>query len=685
MRRFFGLVFFLICATLLQAQAVHPNVIIARDSFGVPHIFGKTDADAAYGLAWAHCEDDFKDIQQNLLAAKGMLGRVIGKEGVLFDFALQFFGIDTLVENRYEKDLSPDFKKVVESYIWGVNDYAAKHPDEVLIKSALPFRPQDVIKGTTLNLTLFAGAGIALKAIKENRIEFFFQPNEIGSNSMAISGNRTDDGKAWLLVNSHQPIEGRFAWYEAHIVSDEGWNIIGGLFPGGATVFLGTNPFLGWAHTTNYHNFGDIYKLKRKGNKYLYDGAWKPFSSRTIHLKIRLGKIVLPVSKKLLACEYGPVFTTRHGSYALRFPGYMDIRAGEQWYRMDKAKNWQEFEQAIYMQALPLFNITYADRENNIFWQSGCQIPLRDSSFNWNLPLNGTLSKYKWTRLLPYQSKPQLFNPSCGYVFSCNQTPLSASSPACNWHGYFPGMQMFNYNRGERFGEMLDSIKGKFGWADFLRIKFDKRYAPDGSYARNFRALYNLDAHKHPAIADAILKLKNWNWCGTIDNRDAPVAMLAHEFLMKKLNGPFAFLMIKKDTITENEAVDAVTRAKKFLLQTHGSIDIPLGDLQRHIRGNISLPASGLREVPRACDTKLWDKKTGIYRRTGGDSYIQLVRFGKNGVELNTVNAYGASSRPDSKHFTDQMQMFENGQFKKMTFDKDEILKHAEKIYRPGE
>jgi len=681
---------FLLATLLLVSKTgncqINPQqVTIARDSFGVPHIFGKTDADASYGLAWAHCEDDFKDIQENLLAAKGLLGSVLGKEGVLFDYGMKFFGIDTLVDNNYDKDLSPDYKKVIEAYVQGVNDYAAKHPDEVLIKKALPFTAKDAIKGYTLNLTLFAGAGMALKAIKENRVEFFYQPNETGSNAMAISGLRTEDGKVWLLVNSHQPIEGRFAWYEAHVVSEEGWNIIGGLFPGGATIFVGTNQHLGWAHTTNYHNFGDIYKLTHRGNKYWYDGAWKSFQKRTVHLTIKLGAIKVGVNKAIRYCEYGPVFQTKHGWYALRFPGYMDIRAGEQWYRMNKANNWSEFEKAIKMEAIPLFNIMYGDRDGNIFWQSGCQIPLRDSTLNWHVPIDGTSSKYKWTQLLSYQRKPALFNPSCGFVYSCNQTPYLTSGPECNWKGNFVGIQKFNYNRGEQFDEMLNSVKGKFTWQYFLRIKFDKSYSKDASYARNFGGIFKLDEHKYPDIADAIIKLKHWDWTGNTDNRDAALAMLMHENLMKKLNGPFAFLMIQDKPIAETEAVEAIRRAKQFLLKTHGSIDIPLGDLQRHIRGNISLPASGLREVPRACDIKLFDAKKGIYRCAGGDGYIQLVKFSKDSVELNTINAYGASSHQDSNHYTDQMEMFEHEQFKQMTFDKAAILMKAERIYHPGE
>jgi len=674
--------------TLNMLAQINPaSITIARDSFGVPHIFGKTDADAAYGLAWAHAEDDFKNIQYNLLAGKGMLGEVLGKDGVLFDFGLKFLRIDSLVEARYEHDLSADFKKVLEGYARGINDFAAAHPDEVLLKKMLPVTPKDMVKGYTLQTSLLAGLGMALKAIRDNKISEYYSPNDQGSNAMAISPSHTTDGAAYLLINSHQPIEGRFAWYEAHIQSEEGWNFIGGLFPGGATCFVGSNPHLGWAHTTNYHNFGDIYLLEinpKNKNQYKYDGAWRYFSKRNIRLKLKLGFIRLGVKREVLETEYGPVFKTKHGMYAIRFPSYNDIRAAEQWYRMNKARSFSEFEDALRMEAVPLFNVIYADREGNIFFHSGGKIPKRNPALRWNAPITANTSEYKWDELLSYEQKPSILNPGCGFVYNCNQSPLYCSGNECEWQGSFTGLQQFVYNRGERFREMLERHEGKFSWQDFLRIKFDKAYNDTGTYARNFAALYSLDEKKYPDIADAISRLKKWNRKGDIGNTEASLALVVHDVLRKKCDCPFAMLMIRKRAITEAEADEAIREAKKFLLKTHGSLDIPLGDIQRHIRGNVSIPASGLREVPRAADGVLYDKKKGIYRIESGDGYIQIVKFYKDRIELNSINAYGASAKPDSPHYTDQMELFEKEQFKQMTFDKEAILRSSEKIYHPG-
>jgi acyl-homoserine-lactone acylase len=405
----------------LYSQINPENITIARDSFGVPHIFGKTDAEVAYGLAWAHSEDDFENIQYNVLAGKGMLGRVLGKDGVLFDFGLQFLNLDSTVEARYEKDISAEYKKVLEGYVQGLNAYAEAHPKEKIYKKAFPFTAKDVLKGAVLQTSLMAGVGMALKSIRDGRIKEFYEINDVGSNAMAIAPSHTEDGKTYLAINSHQPIEGRFAWYEAHLQSEEGWDIIGGLFPGGSTIFVGTNKYLGWAHTTNYHTFGDIYKIEiNPDNKkqYKYDGKWLDFGKRVAKLKVKLIGIKIPVKKKILITEYGPTFKNKDGLYAIRFPAYEDIRATDQWYRMNKAKNFTEFETAVKMQAIPLFNIVYGDHEGNIYLHSGGIVPKRNPKLNWSQPIVGTSSAYKWTETLPYNRMPTVLNPDCGFVYN---------------------------------------------------------------------------------------------------------------------------------------------------------------------------------------------------------------------------------------------------------------------------
>lgn len=679
----------LFCASFGQIQAqVNPkNVTIVRDSFGVPHIYGNTDADAAYGLAWAHAEDDFIHIQHNLLAGKSMLGRVLGKEGVLFDFGMQFLSIDSLVEARYELDLSPEYRKVLEGYTQGLNAFAAAHQHEILVKNSFPAHPKDLVKGYVLNTSLMAGVGLTLKAIKENRLEEFFSASEVGSNAIAVAPQRMADGMGYLNINSHQPLEGRVAWYEAHIASNEGWDIIGGLFPGGTTIFVGSNRNLGWAHTVNYHVFGDAYLLEinpKNKNQYKYDGQWHNFYVKKAKLKVKVAGLKIGVSKKVRISTYGPVFETKkHGWYALRFPSYKDIRAAEQWYRMNKANNLAAFKDALKMQALPLFNVVYADKEGNIMMHSAGKIPDRNPNLDWTLPIRANTSAYKWDKIIPFDKMPHSENPDCGFVFNANNTPLHCTGEECNPQLSFPGLQTFEYNRGEVFGTFFNAHKGKFTEADVEGIKYNTSYHPKGSYADKFKALFELDATKYPDIADAIAKFKKWDLHGEATNPHAALALVTHDFLKKAVDAPFGLLMIRKQRISESEAVGAIREAKKFLMKTHGSIDVPLGEVQRLQRGTVSLPAHGLVEVPRAATPSLYDKKRGLYRITHGDGYIQKVRFDKDGAKISSVNSFGASSRPDSPHFTDQMELYTNQQYKPMTFDRAEIERTAKRIYHP--
>lgn len=661
------------------------GLIIARDSFGVPHIFAPTDVQCAYGLAWATCEDQFPLVQEALLPSRGRLGRLKGKEGLVFDFALRFMGLDTLIPQRYEMDLSPEFRKIVEAYVQGVNDYARTHPSEILDPELFPVTPHDVIAGYVVSGALMSGVGMALKAIRENRISLFYAPNETGSNAIAVAPHRTEDGRSWLLLNSHQPNEGRFAWYEAHVCSEEGTNMLGALFPGGVTLFTGVNERLGWAHTTNYHTFGDIYSLQVRRSHYLFDGQWIPFKKRSIKLWLKLGKIKILVKKKLYHAVHGPVLR-RHGRwYALRFPAWTDIRSAEQWWRMGKAHNLQAFEEALKMDALPLFNVIYADADGNIFLHSGGKTPLRDTLLLWKQPMPGDNPKAVWKDFLPYERKPRILNPTCGYLYNANNTPAHYAHPACEDYQppYWPGFQLFDYNRGDRLRALLGAVKERFTRAHFWAIKNDPCYAFDGAYQKNFAALYTLDEKKYSRLAEAIVMLKNWNRCGDLENEAASLALITHHFLMKKYRMPFAMLMIKKEPLTEEECVKALDKAVSFMRKKYGSLYVPLGQIQRLMRDTVSLPVSGLREVPRAIDTRLHDKRRGVWRVTGGDTYILWACFGREGPELESVNTYGASGRPDSPHYTDQMRLFAQQKTKPMTLSKEEILRKAVKIYSP--
>ena len=201
--------------------------------------------------------------------------------------------------------------------------------------------------------------------------------SSIGSNGFAFNSLKTTDGKSYLNINTHQPLEGPFAWYEAHVNSDEGWNMLGGLFPGLPLPVIGTNDNLGWTHTYNYPDMNDVFQLvinPKNKNQYKLDGQWVDFEIKSIRLKVKsLLGIKIKVGRKIIWSKFGPVIKNKKGYFAFFSQSLNNISAIEQWLKMNKATNFKEFEDALKLLGIPRFNIVYADKEDNIFYMSNAR------------------------------------------------------------------------------------------------------------------------------------------------------------------------------------------------------------------------------------------------------------------------------------------------------------------------
>jgi len=672
-------------------QKIDPaKVTIVRDTYGVPHIYGKTDAETAYGFAWAHAEDDFATIQRSLLAARGRLGEVDGKEGVLFDFFSGFLSSREYVAQHYETDLQPETRAYLEGYVQGLNDYAAAHPEEILLKDALPFTPQDVCVGYCTSLWLFCGAGRSLQKIAKNEYREVL-PEDVGSNAMALNKNKTEDNSVMLANNSHQPLEGRFSWYEAHLVSEQGMNVMGGVFPGGASIFLGTSPNHAWAHTFNYNDYCDTYKLTlnpKNKDEYWFDGKWLPLTKRKIKLKVKLfGGIKITVKRTVYETVYGPAMKNKYGIFAVRVPRENVIKSVEQWLQMGKAQNLDGFMKALRLDGLPMWNIVYADREQNIYYISQGHYPVRNPKYNWENVLPGDTSATLWTEIVPFDQRPQYLNPECGYVFNANNSPATATCPDLNLRPdqvkHLVGFQTIETNRGLRLLELF-SQDDKISWEEFLDIKYDLNYPKGQIVDKLLDTPRQLDAQQYPDIADALEALRTWNMNAGVDNRQAALFLLMFHSLTEDYKfSRFDLAMGKQPPV--DYWVGVIRNAKSYLMKNFNKIDIALGEVQRHIRGKVSMPIGGLPDVLAAMTSKPYEK-TQFFRANNGDSFIQLVQFLPDGTQrIQTVNAYGASNHPDSKHYTDQMELFTQQKTKPMTFDKAQILQNAERVYTPAE
>jgi len=672
--KFLFLLFFIEFFSFSNAQINPKNIDIVRDKWGVPHIYGKTDAETAYGLAWAHAEDDFKTIQQTLMLGKGLLGLKFGKKGAAVDYFVGLIRARKVAHDSINT-LSPAYRKVLQGYILGINAYAKTQKKEVVMRKIFPVTEEDLLTSYVVSLSVMDKVDRVVGDLFKNKITE--NPYSIyGSNAIAISAKKTTNGKTFLDINSHQPLEGPLSWYEAHLVSDEGWNILGGLFAGGTSVFQGVNSYLGWGHTVNYPDKVDVFKLKMHPtlkNTYQFDGKWLKLEVKKIKLKIRFLGIPIGIKKKAYWSVYGATVKNDSGFYSVRFAANMGVKAPEQWYYMDKAKDLSEFKKILQMTAITGFNIVYADKYDSIFYVSNGKIPLRNPMYHWDHVLPGNTSKTLWTKFHPSTDLPQITNPKSGYLFNMNNTVYNASGDEDNLNpkklDQTMGYPFKDNNRSIRFQQLIHQLN-KVSYKDFKRIKYDITLPDSLYYSMDANLFFKVNANKYPNLKNYIEGLQKWNRKADKNSYGATLFKVLYDMVSR---GGYK-------SITMKNVPEIIAKAQAHLIKNFNTIRVKLGTYQVHQRGNVQLPVEGLPDVIAATYTKPYKNKERIF---AGESYIMLVQFDKNGPIFETVNAYGASNHPDSKHYTDQMQLYVNHKLKKMTLNKAEIYKNAERIYHP--
>ena len=668
----------------ISAQINPANITIARDSFGVPHIFAPTDPEVAYGLAWAHAEDDFETIQLMILSGKAKLGTALGKKGAEADYVINLLRIRKTVDEQWNT-LSPDFVALINGYLDGLNAYAKAHPKEIKYKKAFPINEKEYMTAVVFSTSLFCGVDNALPQILGGKVATLPGFNPQGSNSFAMNSVKTTTGESFLAINAHQPNTGPVAFYEAHVQSEQGWNMLGGLFPGGCLIFHGTNEYLGWAHTNNYQDKLDIYQLEinpANNNQYKFDGQWVNLEVNKARLKVK--GVPVTISKKIYWSKYGATLKTDKGVFSIRLPATMDIKALEEWYRMNKAKNFTEFYKAVSMMSLPMFNIMYADRYDTVFYISNGKMPRRnpDTSYHWKSTLPGNTSATLWTEFKTIKELPQYINPPSGYMFNNNHSPFLATDPQFNLDknkaDKTDGYEMYHNNRSKRVTELLYNT-GKIDYNTFKRIKFDQQLPQQLQYTYGIDSMFNLNAVEFPALKEVITTFQSWDKKATADSKGAAIFIITYYYLADKLKGTPARL------VTKSEAIETFQYVYDHMMKNFGKTDLMLGDVEKLVRGDDARPAWGFPDVLTPTFSEPW--KNGMRIVTGGDAYICFVRYPKDGSLpiIESVNTFGASMNPSSPHFKDQMAMFQNQQTKHMTLDKQEVLRTAEKIYHPGE
>ena len=659
------------------------QVKIYRDNWGVPHIYGNTDEDAAYGLAYAHAEDDFATIQDILLVSRGIVASVKGRDSAPIDYLVGLLGIWDNVEANIDK-LSPKVIAICNAYADGINRYIEKHPKE-LLGNIYPLTGKDIIAGfafrTPLMFRLDSYIQELMKDEKPNFSKFADTATEFsmyGSNMFAVAPRRSADGHTRIAINSHQPWEGPVTWYEAHIHSNEGWNITGALFPGSPVILKGHNKDIGWSHTVNSPDLVDIYELTinpENENQYLLDGQWIDFEIESLPINIKLlGPINWTFNRDLFYSKHGPVLKTSHGVYAIRYAGHGLIGQVEQWYKMNKATNLNEFKDAMRMMQIPMFNTLYADKSGNIFYIYNALIPKRKPGLKWHGIVPGDKSDLIWDSYYSFNELPQSTNPKSGYLQNCNSTPYLATIGRGNPKKTLPnntGIEDFQTNRAYRANELYGQDKS-ITKEEFYEYKYDTYYSQNSvmKYALN-RFLEEIDTNDS-LLLEGIEILENWDLGNQKESRGAALAQLTFKLTydINDFNYNYEVFFRK------------FQEATSFLMSEFGQLDIQLGELQLLKRGDVEYPLDGGPDILRAVYSKMDNNRKVA---THGDCYFQMVDWDKNGeLTAESIHQYGSATLDEnSVHYNDQSELFSTMRMKPSYLKLEDITNELENSYKP--
>jgi acyl-homoserine-lactone acylase len=682
------------------------DVRILRDTYGVPHIYGRTDVDVAFGLAYAHAEDDFATIQQSLMTSRGRLGLVDvqtprlmnaltnaaglgawfetrGADPAATDFFVQLLRVRARIDAGYEREISAPARAVLGAYADGLNLYAAEHPDQV-VAGFTPVEGRDVAAGFVFFTPLFFGLERHIRDLFEPTRRYEVSMGEGGgSNAMAVAPKRSADGVTRLLINSHQPYTGPLAWYEARLKSDEGWDMAGGVFPGSPFILHGFGPKLGWANTVNTPDLADVYVLTvnpDNPNQYKFDGAWRDFTHGEAEVQLRLfGPVAIRATRELLWSVHGPVVVRPHGTYAIRYATHDRINQVDEYFALNKAQSWADFEAALKLQATPSQNYTYADATGRIAYIYNAVFPKRDPAYDWQKYVPGDTSRTLWTAYLPFEAIPKVVDPAAGFIYNANNTPFTATAADedLRLEDFSPtlGVETRVTNRGLRLAEQL-SADPSITRDEFRAIKFDKTYSRRSQMADVVKELLAHDFGGDELMTKAQAVLRGYDMTAEAESRGAALAIMTA-------------LPAVAPTFEGKPGLDPVPLFRKAadLLMTHyGRLDPTWGEVNRFRRGSIDEGVGGGPDILRAIESGLEPGPDGKFEARKGDTLIYFVEWDADGkVGAQSIHQFGSATLDaSSPHYADQAPLYLREETKPVWLDETELRQHLEREYRPG-
>jgi acyl-homoserine lactone acylase PvdQ len=706
-----------------EKQAQQVNII--RDNYGIPHIYGKTDADAVFGLLYAQCEDDFKRVEMNYIEKLGRMSEIKGESSLQDDLYIKLIIDSAEAVADYKK--SPLWlQKLLNAYADGINYYLYKHPE---VKPALltRFKPWYQLLWTDGSIGAISTGDVTEADVKNFYFgsneqvvakKDFFEEQSSGSNGFAIAPSKTASGNAILYINPHVTFYFR---PEVHVVSNEGLNVYGAVTWGQFFIYQGFNEYCGWMHTSSNVDVADMYKEKivKKDNGifYEYEKKLKPVTQKLITLRYKRDDEIKTKVITTYYTHHGPIMANRNGQW-ISVRGYnRALKSLIQSFQRTKAKGLEDYKKNMSLHANTSNNTVFADNKGNIAYWHGDYVPRRDKKFNWSNPVDGTTAATEWKGLHTLDEIVHVYNPKTGWIQNCNSTPYTVSGSSSpkkftesggeNYPAYMaPDGENF---RGVNAARVL-SIENKFTIDKTIAAGYDRKLsameilvpALVSSFEKNVLPTDSLYAQ----LAEPIQTLKKWDYYSAENSVATTLAIEWAEKLTASIRRIYIdegwddqVTLVKKfaATATKNELLPPLLAVLKELKTKFGKWQIPWGDINRYQRISSDIAQKYLDDQPSfpvGFASASWGQLpsynsryySGTNKRYGvsGNSFICAVEFGKK-IKAKSLLAGGNSGNPSSSHFTDQLEMYTKGQFKDVLFYKEDVLKHAERSYHPGE
>lgn len=694
------------------------NTEIIRDDFGVPHIYGKTDADAVFGLLYAQCEDDFNRVERNYIWAIGRLAEVEGEELLYSDLRARLYMTKEEAIKNYKE--SPEWLQVLcVAFADGINYYLKTHPEvqPKLITHFEPWMPMyfsegsiggDLERVSTRKIKEFYGESENKVAVNEGLIRLK-DDEPRGSNGFAISGDKTKSGDAMLLINPHTSF---FFRGEVHVVSEEGLNAYGAVTWGQFFVYQGFNEKTGWMHTSTGTDIIDEFEetIVKEGSKmsYEYGDELRPIDSVEVTLNYKNSDGIQEKKFMMYRTHHGPITHANNDKWVATALMWSPVKALEQSFTRTKKFNHTGFYEMMDIRTNSSNNTVYADADGTIAYYHGNFIPKRNEKFDYTKPVDGSNPETDWNGLHPLEDNIMVLNPPNGWIQNCNSTPFTSAAEYSPKREAYPNyMASFPENfRGIHAIPLLTKAKDLTLDA-LIELAYDT-YLPGADVL--ISGLLDA-AQKAPTktqeAKEAIALLKHWDFRVSESSIEMTLtqfylnAYYASGKIPNTTSGKRISRLEKFDhmgkTSAQSERLEIFETALNNLKEDFGSWQTPWGEFNRYQRNNSaifqefndakpSLPvgmASSLWGALASFGTK-FGKDTKRQYGTSGNSFVAVVKFGDK-VKAKSMLAGGQSSDPNSTHFNDQSQRYADGDFKDVAYYREDVEKRAKSTYHPGD